>query len=262
MAEGDNKVLGVPTPGLSPFANASSHGGTRRPDLGSAYSFTDKLARILHAAEDEEVDLNTELEYAVCLQARRMGTYEFSEVFNNNNIIRKKILGSPINEERLNSGDVIEVYAHVPGLTEMLPEPDMKIVGEYLKVFEDFRLADEALSRQPGTGGKTVDLKKMKDHYSKNLDRIIKDYLRELKIITMYPRFYKSVEDNVTPGISPGEVFKIKFFESGGKSSKDRARPVPTKCFGEYLEKTNYFINFAEATNQELISGEYSPGRS
>jgi hypothetical protein len=194
-----------------------------RPDVGSATTFTDRLRLILEKASEADAKLFIELKYAVCLKALSMTATEFNQLHLGSASITTKILG-PQHKKSPISNSVLVVYAHVPGLTDLLPEPDLNAIIRYNKVTSDLTNKNEDARKEA------------KKLYTKDLPKITEEYRKQAEIITMFPRFYSAKLD-APP--SPGQICDIKYFIN---SDSDRQRPLPTLMFGELIGVHNQTI--------------------
>ena len=186
-----------------------------RPDAASGKTFTDRIRSILESASEEDAKIFIDLKYAICLKALRMTAVEFVHMHQGTAIL-KEILGPTPKTKPLNNS-ILVVYAHVPGLTDLLPEPDLKAIIRYNKVSSDLNVKD--LEKR----------KKLQEHYKKELPKITEEYKKQTEIITMFPRFYTSRKIDNAP--QPGQICDVKYFSN---SDNDRKRPVPTLMYGEF----------------------------
>ena len=199
-----NKIRSQPkdAPAISP---------TSRPD--AALTPQDTIRILLEEQRKGLNDIKIDLEFGLSFLTRRITVVEFKKLFEGNANFIKYILGNNHAKLNENSGDITCTYAHVVGLTEILPFPEVNVLQNYTN----------ALSQvNGGAGADGINIKKLKEEYDK-----------QIPLIQMYPKFFNYSPNNQALAGRPGDVCKVNF-----ESSDQRARSIPTLGYGKLLEFT------------------------
>tara|TARA_B100001094_G_C18183200_1_gene802161 strand:+ start:1054 stop:1656 length:603 start_codon:yes stop_codon:yes gene_type:complete len=141
-------------------------------------------------AADDAVDDGELL--GIALYSRTMPFEMFRKKYENNVSFYRQITDK--NEKKKKSGFVREVYVHIPEISGMLPYPDFSIIGKHI---------EEIKSSSEPTDGFKVSQQKCE---------------KELKKITMFPRFYECTTS--AAGYIYNEICLVKSLRKEGVSSE------------------------------------------
>tara|TARA_Y100000114_G_scaffold88634_1_gene82083 strand:- start:6657 stop:7313 length:657 start_codon:yes stop_codon:yes gene_type:complete len=176
----------------------------------AALSPQDRIRILLEEQATDLANVNIPLDYGLSLFTKRMTVTEFKSMFEGNAGFIKYILGSGFSKKNENSGEISCTYAHVVGLTEVLPFPEVNIIQNY----------KNALSQVNGGNPEGIDIEKLRNQYNK-----------QVPLIKMYPKFFNYGEKNQSLTGPAGSVIKIDY-----ESQEARERSVPTFGYGKLLE--------------------------
>ncbi len=257
--------MGKPT-NISTAVNKSKTPSTNRSSSQNIY---DRMRSYFASIDKKNSEIGTNGKfYGFVLYSNPLTVDQFKEIFRNNKEFLDDVIIEGSNSiSTKSSAEVVEMYVYVPQLTDFLPEPDIGLLNNFIKLRKDKNVIEllekqraefEALANaefepsqsrpaQPDIGPPSfpspvsAEARKVKRaSESRRLYRKLRD---TLDVITMYPKVYKYTENK--DYYAPGTACEIRF-------PNDVQKSMLTMGYGIFKKELTGTIVFGDSDSGAL----------
>lgn len=224
---------------------------TKNRDAISNRSASQNVFDVLRAHFEEVSKKSSEIGtdgkfYGYVLYCNKLTIENFQQTFKNNDQFLTDILGaSAATTDTVTSAEVLEMYVYVPQLSDFLPEPDIALLNQFIKLRKNEKVKEllkqsreerslianaSNASTQTATAEIAVTSTSAAEKTKANIEaqKLYKQLQETLNIITMYPRVYKYTE--TSEYYAPGTVCEVEF-------PADKNRSISSMGFGIYTRE-------------------------